>query len=174
MLTVLRAPDPRLRVKTKPLKKFTPELIKLAREMIKLAQGYTDPEGVGLSTTQIGRDERFCVAKLYGKKFAVFINPQITYSSKKTKIFFEGCLSIPDYYGEVTRPFSVTVRYQDEDGQFYTKKLRGVAAWILQHEIDHLNGKLFMDRVLEQKGRVFKIIGKDKVGSDIFEEVKLI
>lgn len=171
-MNILRAPDPRLRVKTKPVKKITPELLKTAREMIKTASAFKDPEGVGLSTTQIGRNERFFVAKL-NEGFQTFFNPQIVKVSKKNKIFFEGCLSVPDYYGETKRPIIVTVSYLDQKSKQIKKVLRGTPAWIFQHEFDHINGILFVDRVLEQKGRMFKVVGKDQAGAEIFEEVKI-
>lgn len=99
--------------------------------------------------------------------------PQLPAIPKKTKVFFEGCLSIPDYYGEVKRPIGVTVEYMDDKGKKIKKKLAGLEAWIFQHEYDHLQGKLFVDYVLEQKSRLFKVVGKDKAGAEIFEEVQL-
>lgn len=171
-MDIVKAPDPRLRTKTKLVKKITPELLQLSKEMIKFASSFKDPEGVGLSTNQIGRTERFFVAKI-GEEFAPFINPEIHFFSPRTKIFFEGCLSIPDYYGETKRPVSIKVSYQNSQGEKIKKTLRGVASWIFQHELDHMNGILFMDRVLEAKGKVFKFMGKDKVGSDVFEEIKI-
>lgn len=175
MPIVVKAPDNRLRIKTKPVKKITPELVKVAREMIKITKSFKDPEGVGLASTQIGRTERFFVAKI-GKngKFITVFNPKILKTSPKEKIFFEGCLSILNYYGETKRPISISVEYQDETGQKITKRLQGTSAWIFQHEVDHLEGKLFMDHVMTQKGRVFKAVGKDKAGSDIFEEISLV
>lgn len=172
-MDIVIAPDPGLRQKTKPVKKITPDLLKLARGMIRYTQTFTDPEGVGLSANQIGRDERLFVAKLF-KKFSVFINPKILTFSKNTKTYFEACLSVPDYYGDVRRPLSITVEYQDETGKTFKKRLRGIASWIFQHEMDHLNGILFVDRVLEQKGRMYKLAGKDQAGNDLFEEVRLI
>lgn len=172
-MTVLRAPDPRLRTKTKIVKKITPQLLKAAKDMIKLASSFRDPEGVGLSSNQIGRSERFFVAKISDGNFEIVINPEILSASKRTKTFFEGCLSVPDYYGETRRPISVKVSYINKDGQKIEKKLKGNPAWIFQHEFDHINGVLFVDRVLEQKGRMFKFTGKDKTGNDIFEEVRL-
>ena len=68
----------------------------------------------------------------------------------------------------------MAVSYQNEKGEKISKTLRGVASWIFQHEVDHMNGILFMDRVLESKGKVFKFIGKDKTGSDVFEQVKIV
>lgn len=172
-MQIIKAPDVRLRTKTKLVKKITPELLKLVSSMIKFAESFKDPEGVGLSTNQIGNTERFFVAKI-GKEFAPFFNPVIHSFSPKKKIFFEGCLSIPDYYGETKRPISVKVSYQNEKGEKIDKTLRGISSWIFQHEVDHMNGILFMDRVIERKGRVFKFVGKDKTGSDMFEEIKII
>lgn len=171
-MQIIKAPDIRLRTKTKRVNKITPELTALVNEMIEFASSFKDPEGVGLSTNQIGRTERFFVAKI-GKAFVPFFNPEIhTFSSRK-KVFFEGCLSIPDYYGETKRPISIKVSYQNEKGEKISKTLKGINSWIFQHEVDHMNGILFMDRVLESKGKVYKFVGKDKTGSDIFEQVKL-
>ena len=141
--------------------------------MIKFTQSFTDPEGVGLSTNQIGRDERFFIAKI-AKKFIICFNPEIRSFAKKERVYFEGCLSIPNYFGEVKRPIFIRVLYLDETGQRISKKLSGPSSWIFQHEMDHLNGILFMDHVLEQKGRVFKCVGKDRAGGDVFEEIKLV
>lgn len=171
-MQIVKAPDPRLRTKTKLVKKITLELLELAKEMIKFASSFEDPEGVGLSTNQIGRTERFFVAKI-GPTFAPFFNPEIHFFSVKKRVFFEGCLSIPNYYGETKRPIFVKVSYQNEKGEKITKTLRGVSSWIFQHEVDHMNGILFMDRVLEVKGKVYKFAGKDKTGTDTFEEIKI-
>lgn len=172
-MQIVKAPDAKLRTKTKLVKKITPELLKLSSEMIKFAESFKDPEGVGLSTNQIGRTERFFVAKI-GEEFVPFFNPAIRSFSPKRKVFFEGCLSIPDYYGETKRPISVKVSYENEKSEKISKTLRGISSWIFQHEVDHMNGILFMDRVFEHKGKVFKFVGKDKAGSDMFEEVKVI
>lgn len=170
---VVKAPDVRLRTKTKPVKKVTPHYHQIIKEMVKLTKTFLDPEGVGLASTQIGEGEQYFIAKLENNQFKPFFNPRILDYSKRTKVFFEGCLSIPDYYGEVTRPIGVTVAYTNEEGKEVKEKLKGVTAWIFQHEYDHLQGKLFMDRILEQKSRLFKIVGKDRTGADVFEEVSL-
>ncbi len=170
-MKVVIAPDQKLRVKTKLVKKVMPELLKIIEQMADLTKTYTDPEGVGLASTQIGRDEKFFIAKNKQKEFDPVFNPQIISIGKKTKVFFEGCLSIPNYYGEVTRPTSVKVRYMDYLGNLVTKTLTGIDAWIFQHEVDHLEGKLFVDKVLEQKSKMFKVIGRDRAGAEIFEEI---
>ncbi len=171
-MNIIKAPDQRLRVKTKSVKKITPELLKVTAQMIKLTKTFVDPEGVGLASTQIGEIEQFFVFKSLDDFKAIF-NPKIISYGKKLKKFFEGCLSIPDYYGEIKRPTIVEVSYLDKNGKVVRQKLKGVEAWIFQHEIDHLSGKLFMDLVLEQKSRLFKVVGKDRAGAEIFEEVKL-
>ncbi len=184
-MDIVKAPDNRLRIKTKPVKKVTPELLRIMDEMIKLTKTFIDPEGVGLAATQIGQDQQYFVAKVDNeaddekegnKQEEIFIpvfNPEIISSGKTTKVFFEGCLSIPDYYGEVRRPTQIEVKYIDKSGQPVRKKLSGVDAWIFQHEYDHLQGKLFVDRVLEQKSRLFKVSGKDRSGAEVFEEINL-
>ena len=171
-MEVVIAPDHRLRTKTRLVKKITPGLANTTKEMIKITLAFTDPEGVGLAATQIGLDGRFFVGKM-ADKFRVFINPEIISMSKRTKKYFEGCLSIPAYYGQINRSISIKVTYQDLTGKKITETLKGINGWIFQHEVDHLNGILFPDRVLEQKGRFFKNTGKDKRGEDVFEEITI-
>lgn len=171
-MEVVKAPSPKLKIQTKPVKKITPALLSTLKSMIKLTKTFKNPEGVGLASTQVGLDESFFVAKK-GQKFISVINPKIISSSKKTKKYFEGCLSIPNIWGEVKRHLSIKVSYQDENRENHTVLLKGTLAWIFQHEIDHLNGILFAERVLEQKGKFYKYTGKDKTGTDMFEEVTI-
>jgi len=184
-MQIVYAPDSRLRIQAKKVKKITPALLQTLKGMIKLTKTFHDPEGVGLASTQIGLNEAFFVARLdesakRAKKgnppaggFISIINPKILSTGKRTKRYFEGCLSTPDIWGEVRRATQLKVSYQDVSGKSITKALRGIPAWIFQHEIDHLNGILFQDRVLEQKGKFYKYTGKDKAGTDIFEEIQL-
>ncbi len=172
MLILVKAPDPRLRIKTKTIKKFLPSLEKTLKEMIKLTKTFKDPEGVGLASTQVGFDGRFFVAK-NGERFLAIINPKILFYSKKTKTYFEGCLSTPTIWGDVKRHTQIKVSFQDKSGKEFTERLSGVLAWIFQHEVDHLDGILFQDRVLEQKGKFYKFTGTDKTGTDNFEEITL-
>ncbi|MDO8576766.1 MAG: peptide deformylase [Candidatus Daviesbacteria bacterium] len=172
MLSVVKAPNVKLRVKTKPVKKINPALVQTLKEMIKLTKTFKDPEGVGLASTQVGLEESFFVAKK-GEKFISVINPKIIFMGKRTKLYFEGCLSIPNIWGEVRRATGIKVNYQDNTGKIVSVPLKGVLAWIFQHEIDHLNGILFSDRVLEQKGKFYKFTGKDETGADIFQEVTI-
>lgn len=192
-MQVIHAPDESLRIKTKPVKKITPRLLTTLKDMVKLTRTFKDPEGVGLAATQVGLDESFFVARMhdskhippaspdqrkkrwkdYGKGFSAIINPKILNTSKAIKTYFEGCLSVPTIWGQVKRHTSIKVSYQDVSGQKITKTLKGIPAWIFQHEVDHLNGTLFTQRVLEQKGKFYKFTGKDKTGTDIFEEITL-
>lgn len=169
-MQLVTVPNQILNQKTKPIEKVTPELVKTAREMIKFAKTFQDPEGVGLASAQVGRNEAFFVAKI-GKKFEIIFNPQILKFSNKKRTFFEGCLSVPDYYAEIVRPVGITAIYQDKSGQSIKKKYAGIAAWIFQHEYDHLQGKLFTDYIKEQKAPVFKYVGKDSNGADLFERL---
>lgn len=171
-MEVVKAPDPRLRVKTKPVKKINQGLAQTLKNMIRLTKTFKDPEGVGLASTQVGLDGSFFVA-LKGKQFISVINPKILSKGKRTKKYFEGCLSIPNMWGEVRRHTNIKVQYQDQTGKNIILPLKGVLAWIFQHEIDHLNGILFSDRVLQQKGQFYKYTGKDKTGTDTFEEITL-
>ncbi len=185
-MQVIQAPDERLRIKTKLIKKITPVLLQTTTEMVKLTKTFVDPEGVGLAATQIGENGRYFVAKVTNEdgatshlqlpapnQFIAVFNPKILWMSKRTKSYLEGCLSIPNYYGMVRRSINIKVSYQDETGQKINANLKGILAWIFQHEIDHLDGILFVDRVLEQKGIFYKVVGKDQAGVDIFEEVTL-
>jgi peptide deformylase len=172
-MEVIKAPDPRLRIKTAPVKKVTPEHQQIIREMIEVTKSFVDPEGVGLASTQVGKGEQYFVLKKTDGTFKAIFNPKIISYGKKSKVFFEGCLSIPNYYGEITRPTSVTVSYMGQDGKTVQERLTGMDAWIFQHEYDHLQGRLFVDICLEQKSRLFKVVGKDRAGAEVFEEVRL-
>lgn len=169
-MQVVKAPDSRLRIKTRNVKKITPALLQTLKEMVKLTKTFKDPEGVGLAATQVGLTERFFVAK-FGEEFKYFINPEILSTSKATKQYFEGCLSIPTIWGETVRFMSIRVRYTTAEGKVVEEQLRGLKAWFFQHEVDHLDGILMPDRVLEKKGRFFKFAGKDKTGADMFDEM---
>lgn len=171
-MKLVKAPDPRLRIKTKPIRKINQALKDILKEMVKLTKTFKDPEGVGLAATQVGLDGSFFVAK-DDNKFVSIINPKILSTGKRTKKYFEGCLSIPGIWGEVKRHINIKVSYQNPEGKTTTERLTGVLAWIFQHEIDHLNGILFSEKVLEQKGKFFKFTGKDRAGRDIFEEITI-
>ena len=172
-MQVVKAPDQRLRVQTKPVKQITPQIKKTIEEMVRVTKTFVDPEGVGLASTQVGLDGQFFVSKMEDESFKAFFNPRILKLSKKTKLMLEGCLSIPNFWGEVTRHVWVDAEYTDIDGNIVRERMTGLLAHIYQHEVDHLQGKLFMDHILEQKTKLYKVVGRDRAGSEIFEEVSL-
>ncbi len=172
-MEVIIAPNQKLRAKTKPVKTVTDHHRQIIAQMIKLTKTFTDPEGVGLASTQIGLDEQFFVAKQQDGTFKAFFNPRIFTRSKKEKKMFEGCLSIPNFWGKITRPTAVTVSYLDINNNQVKERLTGLNAHIFQHETDHLTGRLFMDIVMEQKGNLYKVVGRDRAGAEIFEAVPL-
>lgn len=180
MLEIVKAPNPILSQKTKLIVKVDKAVSKLIAEMIESMESVTDPIGVGLAASQVGKSLQLFIAKPSQKsKILVFINPRIVKKIKKEKNpkkeehkKLEGCLSLLNIWGEVERFDSVWISYLDENGKKHHRKFDGFLATILQHEIDHLNGILFPKRVLEQKGTLYKS-EKDEKGHDVFEEIKL-
>ncbi|HKN57655.1 MAG TPA: peptide deformylase [Gemmatimonadaceae bacterium] len=133
--------DPVLRKPTKRVTEVTDELRKLIADMFETMYA---AEGIGLAAPQVGRNERLTVVDVEGKKFAL-INPEIVASDSTTQKAEEGCLSIPDLYGDVERAASVTVRFTDENGDSREETAGELLGRCFQHEIDHLDGKLFID-----------------------------
>jgi peptide deformylase len=163
-------PDPVLRQVSKPVEKVDAPLLELADDM--LATMYDAP-GIGLAAIQIGEPLRMLVIDLAKEDEApaphVFINPEVLESGDARSVYEEGCLSIPDYYAEVERPATVRVKYLDRDGKAQEIMAEGLMATCLQHEIDHLNGVLFIDHISKLKRdivmRKFKKLAKDKPAS---------
>ena len=149
---IIVIPDKRLRQVSKPVEKIDAALRKLIEDMF--AAMYDAP-GIGLAAIQLGEARRVVTMDLAKKEEApapqVFINPEITWASEEKKIYEEGCLSIPEYYEEVERPAEVKVRYLDRDGKPQEVHADGILATCLQHEIDHLNGVLFIDHISKLK-----------------------
>jgi peptide deformylase len=133
--------DPVLRKPTKPVTEVTDELRRLIADMFETMYA---AEGIGLAAPQVGRSERVAVVDVEGKKFAL-INPEIVSSNGAREKAEEGCLSIPDIYGDVERPPEVTIRALDENGNQYEASANELLGRCFQHEIDHLDGKLFID-----------------------------
>jgi peptide deformylase len=155
---ILVIPDKRLRVVSKPVEKVDAAVRKLAEDMFETM--YEAP-GIGLAAIQIGEPLRLVTMDLAKKEDEkapqVFINPEITWSSDEMYTHEEGCLSIPEYYEEVERPAKVRVKYLDLDGKPQEVEADGLLATCLQHEIDHLNGVLFIDHLSKLKrDRVIK------------------
>ncbi len=149
---ILIIPDTRLRLKSEPVKTIDARLRALVGDMFETM--YAAP-GIGLAAIQIGVPQRLVTMDL-AKKDApkapqVFINPEITWASAEKASYDEGCLSIPDYYEEVERPKAVKVKYLDLDGTEHEIEADGLLATCLQHEIDHINGVLFIDHISKLK-----------------------
>ena len=155
---ILIIPEKKLRLISEPIKAFDKPLRALVDDMFETM--YEAP-GIGLAAIQIGEPVRVItidVAKKDDpKEPQVFINPEIVWSSDETSTYEEGCLSIPEYYEEVERPAQVRVKYFDADGKAHEIEADGLLATCLQHEIDHINGVLFIDHISKLKrDRVIK------------------
>lgn len=143
VLTILRYPDPRLHQRAKPVEIFDDSLRTLVRDMAETM--YAAP-GVGLAATQVDVHQRVIVIDVSDARdqLRVFVNPEILDSSGERKVYEEGCLSVPGIYEEVERPDRVRVRAFDEHGEPFEVQADGLLAVCLQHEIDHLNGRVFV------------------------------
>ena len=159
---ILIIPDKRLRLVSEPVKAVDAGVRALVDDMFETM--YEAP-GVGLAAIQIGVPKRIVTAdtakKDEEKRPQVFLNPEVVWSSEDKASYEEGCLSIPEYYEEVERPTQVKVRYMDIDGKSQEIEANGLLATVLQHEIDHLNGVLFIDHISKLKrDRVIKKFAK--------------
>ena len=145
-------PDARLRLPSEPVGPVTKEIRTLAEDMLETMY---DAPGVGLAAIQIGVTKRVVTidtSKEEGvRNPQVFLDPEIVWASEGTRVYDEGCLSIPEVYGEVTRPDKVRVRFRDLDGAVQEIEAAGLLATCIQHEIDHLNGVLFIDHLSKLK-----------------------
>ncbi|MGN6465836.1 MAG: peptide deformylase [Rhizobiaceae bacterium] len=164
---IILLPDPVLRQISTPVERVDEGVRKFADDLFETMY---DAPGIGLAAIQVGEPRRMLVIDLAKegepKAPQVFINPEILSRADEPAIYEEGCLSIPDYYAEVERPKEVTIRYLDLDGKQQEMKADGLLAVCLQHEIDHLNGVLFIDHISRLKRdmvvRKFKKMAKDK------------
>ena len=159
---IIILPDKRLRLKSEPVKAVDAEVRALVEDMFETM--YKAP-GVGLAAIQVGEPRRIVTVdtakKDEPKNPQVFINPEIVWSSEEKNTYEEGCLSIPEYYEEVERPSEVKVRFMDLDGKTQEVAANGLLATVLQHEIDHTNGVLFIDHISKLKrDRVIKKFAK--------------
>ncbi len=144
--------DPVLRQETTPVTQVDDELRRLIDDMFATMRA---ARGIGLAAPQVGRPERVAVVDVEGGKQPIaLVNPEVVQSSSSTDKSEEGCLSIPDVFGDVVRPDSVVVRALDRDGKPIEVVGSGLLARCMQHEIDHLHGKLFIDylSVLKRRG----------------------
>lgn len=134
--------DPALKARATPVKYFDESLKRLAQEMMRIMR---ENEGVGLAANQIGRLQRIFVAAYEDEEFAI-VNPVVEWSSENKEKDIEGCLSLPEVRVEVERPHAVTVSGRDTSGTPVRIRAEGLLARVFQHEIDHLDGVLILDR----------------------------
>jgi peptide deformylase len=170
---IIVLPDKQLRLVSQSIDKVTPEIRKLADDMLETMY---DAPGIGLAGIQVAQPLRIITMDLAKRdeegetqpRPRVFINPEILSASEELSIYEEGCLSIPEYYEEVERPARVRVRFTDLDGKVHEEDAEGLYATCIQHEIDHLNGVLFVDylsklkrdRVMKKFAKAAKLVGK--------------
>ena len=157
-LKIIIAPDPRLLEVSKHVTLINNEVKDLLKDMLEIMY---KSNGVGLAAPQVGVLKRLvvmdCSEQGTKKKPLKFINPEILNLSSEKSEFEEGCLSLPTQYAKVERPSIIEVKYEDENGKKIKKKFSGIEATCLQHEIDHLDGKLFVDHISKlKKNRIIK------------------
>ena len=160
ILPIIETPDPRLRVISKPVEQFDAQLTALIADMFETMY---DAPGIGLAAIQVGEPLRLLVIDLQepdpedetGEKTIrnprVFVNPVLSDPSEEHSVYNEGCLSVPEQYAEVTRPAEITVDWQDAQGQAQRERMTGLMATCIQHEMDHLEGILFIDHLSRLK-----------------------
>jgi peptide deformylase len=140
--------DRMLRQKAKPVKDINNELRETAARMLELMH---KDKGVGLAGPQVGLSRRIFVTHAEGDEPRVFINPSLIWTSQEQVKYEEGCLSVPGLWAEVVRPEKIKVQAWNENGRAFTLEASGVLARVIQHEYDHLEGRLFIDRLDEVK-----------------------
>lgn len=144
LLNILRYPDPRLHKVAAPVTEFGERLAKLVADM---AETMYDAPGVGLAASQVDVHEQVVVIDTSEThdELIVLVNPEITWASEERQVYDEGCLSVPNVYDGVERPSRVKVRAQDAKGEFFEREWDGLLAVCVQHEMDHLKGKVFVE-----------------------------
>jgi len=172
---ILGTKDPKISQVCKKVKAIDKKVISIAKDLKETLKAQKEPEGVGLASTQIGENLRIFAMNDNGK-IRVIINPEILEISKEKaktpkqqeKEVMEGCLSLPNYYGPLKRPQKVKIKYLTLDNVQKEEEFNGLSAQIVQHEIDHLNGIVFVHRLLEQKQPLYQL------ENDEWVEVELI
>ena len=177
LLPILSYPDPRLRTIAAPIKTITADIKTLAADMIETMY---DAQGIGLAATQVDKHVQLIVMDLSENKDApmVFINPKVTPLVEEKEPYEEGCLSVPDVYDKVERPNKVRIEALDEKGKAIDMEAEGLLAVCIQHEMDHLNGVIFVDylshlkqtRARDKVRKVLKV--RDKQQQDHDRKVK--
>ena len=162
--TILTAPDPRLREVSKPVERVDDELRALMDDMLETMY---DAPGIGLAAIQIGVPVRVIVMDLAGKdeepEPRFFVNPEILDPSEDMAVYEEGCLSVPEFFDEIERPATCRIKFLDYDGNEQILDADGLLATCIQHEMDHLEGVLFIDHLSRLKReRVLKKLKKEQ------------
>jgi peptide deformylase len=169
---IISVKDPKLRDISKPVSEIDKKVLSIVNDLRDTLIIQKDPIGVGLAAPQIGKNVRIFTIKPKDE-IAVIINPEIISvinnpkGQDKEEKLMEGCLSLPNFYGPLVRPDSIKINFLDEKGNKITKLFEGLDAQIVQHEMDHLQGILFIDRLLEQKKPLYELVG------DEWEKVEL-
>lgn len=180
MKQIIIVPNDILSSQAKDITSFDKRSEKLVADLKSALLATKNPKGVGLAAPQIGEPYRAFVTRPTEKsEVRVFINPQIiektaelTDGIPERENKLEGCLSIPKIWGKVRRMVGIRLRYQDEKGKMHEETFHGFLATIIQHETDHVNGILFTQRVLEQKGKLYQEV-TDVDGKGTLEEIKI-
>lgn len=171
MTEFIKLPNPRIRQHSEEVRDFGAPLQRLIDELITISLAQKDPPALGMAAPQIGVFKRVFVA-LIRNKFKPFVNPQIMHYGKEETALLEGCFSVHGIYGHVVRPSEIDIVAKDRNGKKMEMHLKGLAAKIAQHEFDHLNGALFVDKIFEQNGKLFKI-EKGKDGKETLVETTI-
>jgi peptide deformylase len=149
---ILTAPDPRLKAVSEPIARVDDETRKLADDLLETMYA---ADGIGLAAVQVGVPKRMLVMDIAQQQGSrepmVFINPKIVWASEEMAKFEEGCLSVPEIWDDVERPAKIRAEYQDREGKLQTLEADGLLACCLQHEMDHLEGILFLDHLSKLK-----------------------
>jgi len=155
ILPILEYPDPRLRKKAKPVVTVDDDIKRLVDDMF---ETMIDSHGIGLAASQVDVHQRVIVMDLMedGSQPRVFINPEIEVLNDTTEPYDEGCLSVPGFYETVDRPSNVMISALDREGKPFKEKASGLLAICIQHEIDHLEGKLFVDYLSPLKRQIIR------------------
>ena len=155
ILPIITAPDPRLKQLSAPVAEVTDDIRQLMDDMLETMHA---APGIGLAAPQVGVLERVIVLEIDREETKVgplfMANPEIVDASEDDAVYNEGCLSVPEHYADVTRPAAVTVRYLDRDGRTQELKCDGLLSTCVQHEIDHLDGILFIDKISALKRNI--------------------
>ncbi|KKQ56752.1 MAG: peptide deformylase [Candidatus Woesebacteria bacterium GW2011_GWC1_38_13] len=170
---IVTVKDPVLRNISKDVRNFDKKTFSLIKDLKETLYIQKDPIGVGLAAPQIGRNLRIFAMKPK-EEITIIVNPTVVSVSKTPKDLMdehiklmEGCLSLPNLYGPLKRPDNIKINYLDENGEKQTKLFEAFEAQIIQHEIDHLEGVLFTDRLIDQKKPLYELVNDEWVQVEI-------